>query len=110
MKTTKKEKILPCVRHQNADASVSSRRKIFSNHKSETGIRSTNESTIAKAIVNIDTDCLLRSVIINTHIVRIFPSNPTQIIIGVKRINKFCVNVPSSNSNSFNVQVVVIFF
>jgi hypothetical protein len=79
-----RNKILPCVRHQNADASVSSRFNKFSSHKSETGIRSTKESTIARAIVRIDTDCLLRSVIINTQIVRIFPSNPTQMIMGVR--------------------------
>jgi hypothetical protein len=76
--------IIPCVRHQNGDTSVSSRFNRVSNHKSETGIRSTKESTIAKVIVKMDTDCLLRSVRINTQIVRIFPSNPTAIIIGVK--------------------------
>lgn len=62
---------------------MNSRFNRCSSHKSKTGIRSTNESTMASAIVNIDTDCLLRSVMKNTQMVRIFPNIPTQIIIGV---------------------------
>lgn len=100
--------IEPCVRHQNGETSVNSRLRRFSNQRSVTGINKTNESTIANEIVKIDTDCLFKSVIINTQIVNIFPNKPTQIIMGVTRINKFCVNVPSSNSNSFNVQLLVM--
>lgn len=80
----KKRTNKPWVWHQNDERSVNSRFKIFSSHKIATGIKSTNESTIAKAIVIIDTDCRLRSVKINTQTVRIFPRNPIQIINGIK--------------------------